>query len=231
MRPIDRGPTPLDDSGQPIQFTNYQDAREPLIQRIGEYCSYCEMHRPDGPDIEHVQPKSNNPALEKEWNNFLLGCRNCNSIKGNTPIQIGDYFWPDVHNTFLLLKYLVDLPPQPSENLSSDQVNKVLAIIQLTGLDRLPGHPKYSPKDRRWLKRHEAWSTAQQSLENLHKNDTEFMRQQIILTAKECGFWSVWMIVFHDDPDMRCRLIDVFPGTARNCFDKQGNPVPRPVES
>jgi hypothetical protein len=36
------------------------------------------------------------------------------------------------------------------------------------------------------------------------------------------------MHVFADDPDMRRRFIDAFPGTARDCFDTSGNPVNRP---
>lgn len=36
------------------------------------------------------------------------------------------------------------------------------------------------------------------------------------------------MTVFRNDPDMRNRLIRAFPGTATNCFDPQGAPVPRP---
>jgi hypothetical protein len=53
------------------------------------------------------------------------------------------------------------------------------------------------------------------------------MRQQIVDTALGRGFWSVWMTVFKDDPDMLQRFIDAFAGTCRDCFDISGNPIAR----
>ena len=44
MRPIERGEIPTDAQGQPKVFRQYKHARRDLIDRLGEYCSYCEMH-------------------------------------------------------------------------------------------------------------------------------------------------------------------------------------------
>jgi hypothetical protein len=53
------------------------------------------------------------------------------------------------------------------------------------------------------------------------------MREQIVDTALARGFWSIWMIVFQDDIDMLNRFIQEFPGTCRQCFNQQGQPVHR----
>jgi len=45
------------------------------------------------------------------------------------------------------------------------------------------------------------------------------MREQIVLTATGHAYWSIWMTVFNDDPDMLQRLINAFPGTCADCFD------------
>jgi hypothetical protein len=63
---------------------------------------------------------------------------------------------------------------------------------------------------------------------DLRENDTESMRQAIVLTAISRGFWSVWMQVFEQDTDMRRRFITWFQGTALDCFDRSTSPVPRP---
>jgi hypothetical protein len=51
MRPVIRGAIPLD-KGQPLVFTDYKQARDPLTRRLGDYCSYCEMPCNEGPDVE-----------------------------------------------------------------------------------------------------------------------------------------------------------------------------------
>lgn len=55
---------------------------------------------------------------------------------------------------------------------------------------------------------------------------TDLMRDRIIDTATSTGFWSIWMMVFQDDSDMRRRLINVFKGTSAG-FDQETQPVPR----
>ncbi|MEN9867528.1 MAG: hypothetical protein RL748_3118 [Pseudomonadota bacterium] len=58
--------------------------------------------------------------------------------------------------------------------------------------------------------------------------DTPEMREEVIERAKDRGGFSIWFEVFHDDADMRQRLIAAFPGTAADCFDKLALPIPRP---
>ncbi len=54
------------------------------------------------------------------------------------------------------------------------------------------------------------------------------MSQQILITAINTGFWSVWMTVFAEDSGMLLRFVTSFVGTETACFDAEMNPVPRP---
>lgn len=221
MRPIERGP-------DPGPFTDYKDARDPLIQRIGDYCSYCENVLPSEVDVEHMQPKSRPPYAALVWTNFLLACSYCNSVKGDRLIVISDHLWPDLDNTFLAFYYAVDEPPSVAGRLPDTLQVLAQRTLELTGLDRCPGHPRLSPRDRRWLKRKQVWGIALLSLTELQSTDTPQMRRQIALTAASRGFFSIWMTVFQHDADMRKRIILSFSGTAGSCFDADGNPIPRP---
>jgi hypothetical protein len=63
----------------------YPQAGIPLTVAIGSFCSYCESYSTGGLHVEHVVPKSPFVALEIDWDNFLLACPPCNSIKSNRP--------------------------------------------------------------------------------------------------------------------------------------------------
>ncbi|MEZ4852315.1 MAG: HNH endonuclease, partial [Bacteroidia bacterium] len=69
MRPIIKGAIPKNNEGLDIVFPDYKYARRYLIDRIGEYCSYCERKIEANLAVEHVQPKSLNPDLELSWDN------------------------------------------------------------------------------------------------------------------------------------------------------------------
>ncbi len=227
MRPVERGDCPLDGSGAPISFAHYREARDQLIGRIGDYCSYCEVCLHGSIHVEHVRPKKPQPALEREWTNFLLGCDQCNAIKGDNDVNLDDFYWPDRDNTARVFQYDVDQPPRDVSGLTADQQATAQRTIELTGLNRVPGHPDYSDRDRRWKKRLDAWGVALIAKSNLERNDTPALRNQILQTAIARGHWSVWMQTFHDDLDMRSRLIEWFQGTARNCFNMETQPIPR----
>lgn len=228
MRPVERGDTPTDGDGRPIEFGEYADARDPLIDRIGDYCSYCEVALHSSVHVEHVRPKSRHQELEKQWTNLLLACDYCNPTKGDTDVVLDEYFWPDRDNTARAFRYDCDQPPCVAHGLTAEQIAKAARTLELTGLDRVPGHPRISDRDRRWLKRQEVWGVALNELKNLRENDTPQLRMSIVHVALSRGFWSVWMQVFSDDADMRRRLINSFAGTAKNCFDHNTVALPRP---
>nr|WP_028315510.1 HNH endonuclease [Desulfatibacillum aliphaticivorans] len=228
MRPVKKGGRPKDKNGKEVRFTKYAKARGLLIECLGEYCSYCEMHLDASLAVEHVQPKSVNPSKELDWDNFLLACTNCNSTKGNKEIIEGRYLWPDKDNTFAAFKYTDEGLVFPADSLPEALERKARDTISLTGLNKTPLNSKAS--DRRWLNRRETWGMAEESKKDLCTNNTEQMRKQITRTAMASGYWSIWMTVFQDDPDMVRRFIDSHPGTCRECFDESDNfkPAPRP---
>ncbi|EGR3178661.1 retron system putative HNH endonuclease [Vibrio aestuarianus] len=227
MRPVHRGDVPEDNEGNPKEYTEYTNARKDLISRIGEYCSYCEMELDTSLAIEHIRPKAHHSHLELKWGNFLLACTNCNSTKGDKDPNPNDILWPHLDNTFRAFEYTTEGRVKPAPGLSATLKRKAEDTIALMGLAAAPDTQKAS--DRRWLNRQEAWQDAILSKADLAEADLPAMRRQIVRTAKAKGYWSIWMTVFHDDPDMLRRFIDVdnFPGTAQDCFDIDGLPILR----
>lgn len=222
MRPIDRGQVPLDAEGNPKVFKKYADARGDLIDRIGEYCSYCEMHQDASLAVEHVKPKKHNPHLELEWDNFLLSCVNCNSIKGSDDIDLDDYYWPDRDNTARAFEYQEGGIVRANPALNMEQQEKTKRTIKLTGLDRRPSNDSDpATTDRRWRNRREEWDKAVDSWEDLRQEDSPTVRRLIVRGAVK--YWSVWMTVFRNDADMLRRLIEALPGTCRACFDENNH--------
>ncbi len=218
MRPVDKGNCPQKDDVD-VVFNTYQEARGALIERLGEYCSFCEMHE-DGPlAVEHKLPKSvaRYKSLEKSWINFLLACVYCNSIKGHDDINEDDLLWPDTHNTFYALQYGPGALVKPNPELSTEEKRKAQRLIDLVGLNRLPGNLKIV-SDRRWQNRQKAWDIATRLRTNLQKSDTPELRESIAWNAQSNGYFSIWMTVFKEDPDMLQRIIEKFPGTASVCF-------------
>lgn len=228
MRPVNRGACPRDTEGNDIVYTHYSYARKELITRMGEYCSYCESNIQSGLHIEHVKPKQPPGATEVDqvralsWNNFLLACTNCNSTKTNKEVVLNDYLWPDCDNTFAAFIYseggIIHVAP-------TDVRTQAHAMIKLVGLDKKLDTEDAS--DRRWINRKTAWDKAQRAKVRLARNDSADFRDQIVETAAN-GFWSVWMTVFRDDPDMLQRFIAAIPGTSRECFDNVCQCIARP---
>lgn len=235
MRPVDKGPAPTDEAGAPKVFQEYGHARRDLIDRMGQYCSYCEAKLPTSLAVEHVKPKSINPDLERDWNNFLLGCTNCNSVKGSKEVDLDDYVWPDSYNTFQCFVYLSDGSVSVPEGLHQDIVLKANELIALVGLDRKtpePGTTEYAKaSDRRYENRLSAYVTAQDVLNDLESAPEEakpYIVQNIYRIVEAGGFWSVWMTVFDGYTEVKYGLVEALPGTCKGCFDNDGNPVTRP---
>lgn len=226
MRPVDKGDWPEDAEGCRKEFSDYSEARGDLIGRLGEYCSYCEMHLDSSLAVEHVQPKTHHPDLRTDWDNFLLACGNCNPTKGSEDVRLDDYFWPDRNNTFLAFEYIEGGRVRVSRELAAELRSRAQATVTLTGLDKTPlNDPKAA--DRRWQNRRETWDMATHVLERLHAKDSLEFRETIVNLAKAKGYWSVWMTVFADDKDMVRRFIERFQGTYRDCFNAEYKPIPR----
>ena len=216
MRPIERGSSPIQGD-----FNKYQDARTPLVDKIGKYCSYCERIIKPIQEVEHIQPKSIYPHLKNQWENFLLACSNCNATKGAKNFPLDTYYLPDRDNTFFPFDYLQDGSIVIRTSLNITQQQMAHTTLELTGLDKTN-----CVKDRI-----EVWITAQECLSGLQQQpQNEQLKNQIIRNALSEGSFSIWMAVFENDIKMRRRFIEAFPGTAQDCFDLETKPVsPRPT--
>lgn len=223
MRPIRRG-----DSPRSNDFTNYKDAKPFLVSRLGLYCSYCERKIPTLLEVEHIQPKKGphgHPLLIGCWNNFLLACKNCNATKKDKKIMLANVLLPDRDNTFAAFTYLQDGTVHPTSGLPPDLDDKARHTLGLTGLDKednetLDENGKLIALER-IAQRMEAWGIAEAARLDVdaHPNN-DAVKRGAVRTAKESGFFSIWMTVFSNNPDMRNRFIDAFEGTrGSGCFD------------
>ena len=59
------------------------------------------------------------------------------------------------------------------------------------------------------------------------KEHTKRQLENVINLAKGYGFFSIWMMVFEEEEEVRNCLIQAFPGTSEKCFDKNGKPIRR----
>lgn len=222
MRPVDKGLSPR-------EYSAYPDACDDLANRIGRYCSYCEMPIWNMPEVEHVVPLAKGGA-ELDWKNFLLSCKYCNTRKGDRNCGREGYLWPDRDNTFRAFEYFPGKGVESCGDLPESLRSLAAATIALIGLDWSPGSgfSRIGGK-RRWESRDEAWLVAALSRDDWRKVPTREMACQIALTVKGHGHFSIWMKVFCDVPEVRREIIRQYPGTAAACFDPgTTNSVPRP---
>lgn len=235
MRPIRRGASPRQGD-----FSNYRDALPDLVSRLGMYCSYCERYLATQLAVEHIQPKGL-PAyqpLQGRWENFLLACVNCNSIKKDKPISLSDVLLPDRDNTLVAYLYSGGAEIQVSSHLNAHAQQLAQATLALVGLDRrsqdiADANGRLIALDR-VKQRMEAWLMAVDARTKLAVQPGNVaMVELVIRLAQHTGFFSIWMEVFRAEPEMRHRLIDAFPGTRESgCFDPQTSesiqPAPNP---
>jgi 5-methylcytosine-specific restriction endonuclease McrA len=92
----------------------YKQAAAHLVERIGEYCSYCETYVPGLLEVEHAVPKAQFPTFATAWKNFLLACGACNVKKGSHPtrselrnwrnadITLEDDCYDDIRNQYVV---------------------------------------------------------------------------------------------------------------------------------
>ncbi len=207
MRRVDRGSWPLDDQNNPKRFQPYNKAKADLLERLGRYCSYCE--RRGDLHIDHVVPKSHRPDLEEKWTNMLLGCSNCNGTKSDNNRSRQGYLWPDKDNTEAAFSYLPDGIVRVRNNLPGPIQRKAQRLFDLVGLGKSRTKDPRA-KDLRRRDRREAWRTAEIARQNAKNGASVDM---VITLAKATGFFSVWMAVFANEPQICSLLRNSFPGT------------------
>lgn len=218
MRPVNKG----NNRGT---FNPYTNAQQPLIDQLGDRCSYCERWIPSSIHVEHKKPKDHYPEVEFQWSNFLLACGNCNSSKGSTTFNLNDYIWPDTDNTMRAFKYQEEGRILPATGFENTLDDKIKNTWKLFGLHRHPDttNPDFltpTIKDKRWLHRKGEWEKATKNKNRLLETDTITMREMIVEAATAKGMFSIWFTVFSDDIDIKRRLITAFTNTDKDCFDQ-----------
>jgi hypothetical protein len=189
--------------------------------------------------VEHIQPKGlpQYAQLRGRWDNFLLGCSNCNSTKGDKDVVLSDVLLPDRDNTMAAYVYTQDGKIEMQAGLDDATRDMAANTLKLTGLDMdkpnsrvLDANGQLVAADR-LRQRKEMWLIARASKQDLQANPTDAFRRQIARTALGHGFFSIWMAVFSDDVTVRKLLIQAFAGTAVDCFDPITTSVisPRPA--
>jgi hypothetical protein len=203
MRPVIRG-------NAPKVYTHWGQARNDLGNQIGWYCSYCEMGVTNMIEVEHIVPR-NHGGAPLNWDNFLLSCKYCNTIKLDRNLGTAGYVWPDRDNTDLTYSYDILQVIQPVNNLVQAEAT---LTINLMGLNRRPGGAvNPTDADTRWIFRLEAWIIAKRSLRNWQSAPSAAMANQIALTAKGHGFYSIWMNVFAGEVMVLDEIRNEFPNT------------------
>lgn len=218
MRPVVKYPCPEKPKGTKKVFSPYDIAKPDLVDNLGDFCSYCDWQvNIVALEVEHVDDKHNNPGKMESWDNFLLACKNCNTIKGTKPINYSTMLFPHIQNTYEIFTYLNEGVISINNKLDQGIQLKVQNMINLVGLDRDPSHAQYSFKDKRWEYRMIVWRKANEYLNDYRNGDIKI--KSIIDLALARGFWSVWMQVFKGEA-VEDKLIATFKGTYQDCRTK-----------
>lgn len=191
MRPVDKGTNPG-------IYTNYSQARHILAERIGYFCSYCEMKVFNSIEVEHILPQNQGGAV-LSWSNFLLSCKYCNTIKSDHNATITDYFWPDRDNTDLVFEY-GEVDVISPRALPQELISKATATINLMGLDKNPAGPHFpTQSDTRWRSRKEVWDIAMKNFNQWRKAPIQPMAVVIAHCSITSGHYSIWRKVFESE--------------------------------
>lgn len=222
MRSVDKGAAPR-------TYTHYKAARNDLANRIGWYCSYCEMPVKNMIEVEHIHPVAHG-GNELDWGNFLLSCRYCNGIKSNNNADRAGYFWPDVDNTPLAFVYSELHIIEPADGLPAHEATMARATINLTGLNRTP-HSGNEPTDAdsRWIARINAFGVINESYNDWFTCQTPEFARQIARTATGHGFYSFWMLKFAGIQLVIDAIIAEYVGTYLPQYDAMGIKMIRPM--
>ncbi len=239
MWPVQRGDIPIDNkTGLPKVVNDYKLWRSDLIERIGDYCSYCNIPLSHARQVEHVVAQSLGGGTT-DWSNLLLACGPCNNEKSNKPCPPTTHYLPDFHNTHIAFSYVEITFKRKGKTHSACTVvpssivpnrAKSISTIKLLELDKLTYEAK--AVDRRWDKRYNALLSARASRKlwdsltstDQQNNFLENLKTQIL----NQGFFSLWYTVFEDVPEVRQLIVESVQGTHPNAFPAP-NYLPAPL--
>lgn len=211
MRPIVKTGT----NGNPKEYNPWGSAKEDLINEIGDYCSYCEKKvNCSSIHIEHVRGKKvkDNAGvliydhLKFRWDNFLLACCNCNSVKDNKDIVLTNPFLPHENNLLHFIEISQGGLIKIKNGVAGNNLLRTTSFIDLVGLDRKPGDPNYSDKDDRWDYRLKAMDVAERQFQRYTSKQVDI--ETIVSLAEALGFFSVWYYQFYGHDEVINALIN-----------------------
>lgn len=227
MKPVDKGVM----NHEVMEFAKHGDAKPELLARLGEFCSYCECSgSAQQLHVEHIYPQTDtaHPKRAKNWRNFLVACSTCNTYKS---IHLGNahqhrllhrFLWPHVDNTARAFEYHADGRVTIAAGLPNDVAALAEATREMVGLMRSPAaagdyHALGIAYDG-IVKREDAWGVASRARVAYDENPTANQLATLLDNAEKTGFFSLWMRVFHDRPDVRRALIQTLHASAA-CYD------------
>lgn len=202
-------------------FAQYQNAKPLLKSNFGSegfyYCNYCDR-KVAGVDlnVEHILPKEQNPHLEFRWDNFLLGCTNCNNAKYTTDFVLNDVVLPHIQNTVHCFSFMDDGTMALNIAAPGSHHNRIVRTINLLGLHMGKHHAERKPQDDRYKERGEVLRIARRKLSQFEAGKQDV--PDIVDCATTSGYWLVWVEVFDRHLDVKNALITSFTGTYPYCF-------------
>ena len=85
----------------------HREIKSSILKETSEKCAYCESkvtHTYPG-DVEHILPKRKRPDLFVAWDNLTLGCKICNTRKGDYYNESEPLMNPYIDNPQLHLRF------------------------------------------------------------------------------------------------------------------------------
>jgi hypothetical protein len=204
MRPIVKS-IKYTEAGDHVEYKPWRKAKPDLINEIGSYCSYCEKKvNRSALHIEHIFGKKvrNNAGdliydnLQFRWDNFLLACCNCNSVKDNKDVHLTNPYLPHLNNLVHFIEIVEGGHIQIKNGVEGDNLTRTKAFIDLVGLDREPSHSQYSNGDDRWENRLEAKDLAERYFVKYTAVPKQTDIETIINLAAAKGYFSIWYYQF-----------------------------------
>ena len=206
MRSLNRPEWPKYKNGKLRNYKNYSSFLKYLFKYFGRYCCYCEI-RARSLDVEHISPKSLNSTYICNWFNLLIACPTCNrDYKKNKNASRGGLVWPDDSDTFDMFVYHDD----GSMTVNSSLHSRVQICAQNT-IDLMHLNPQNDENNDICNIRREQWDIANDLLADYEQKVLSIDR--IVKNVVANGYWSVWMTVFKDHPEVTKKIADAFPGT------------------
>jgi hypothetical protein len=248
MRPVVKS-TRLNAAKAPLEINPWRDAKKDLTDEVGTFCSFCGKYNSRSAlHVEHIfGKKCKNAAgtliydhLKYRWDNFLLACVNCNSIKDNKDIAVSNPFMPHKNNLLHFIEVIAGGLVRIKEGVNGVNRTRTEAFINLVGIDRVPGHPNYSDLDDRWDNRLAAFDIAQRQLQKYINPNPETDLETIVDLSRRYGYFSVWYSIFIGYDTVIDALINgtvilgvlvkPFPGTHTASFNAANHysTLPRP---